>query len=103
MALRWTAFSPSGEAVHMLVLGAPWLSISAVESELHSNRTIDKSQVGLGQDSNSCAKTELAHCCYLVGHRFSRLAVQTDERLAGINPVCPARDGYDLNSVQGPV
>ena len=33
----------------MLVLdSAPWLSISAVDSELHSNRTIDKSQVGLG-------------------------------------------------------
>ncbi len=81
----------------------PRLSIRAVESELHSYRGIDKPQVRLGQEPDSLAEPELVHGRYLIGHRFSRLAVQTDEGLAGLNAVGPARNGYDLNSVQDPV
>jgi hypothetical protein len=52
-----------------------------LKCRLNPNRAIDKSQVGFGQHAHSCGEAKLANRGDLVRHRFSPLAIQTDDSL----------------------
>jgi hypothetical protein len=79
------------------------LFVSAIESKLHSDGIIDKSQVCRGQNSDSCAEANFAYSGYLIGHCLSLFTVETDESFARKDPFCAACNGDDLKSIQSAV